>query len=64
MEINYLQFKRPDGTRFNKLPTIPQAQIDQYLAEGCELVEPRRPASRTRRPAAVPKKRTPKKGDR
>ena len=64
MDINYLQFKRPDGTRFNKLPTITQAQFDQYLADGCELIQPRRPASRSRRPATVPKKRSPQKGAR
>lgn len=68
MEINYLQFRRPDGTRFNKLATIPQKQIDQYLADGCELIDDQEGLTRAEQPAPLrppaPRKRSPKKGGR
>ncbi len=73
MEINYLQFRRPDGTRFNKLATIPQKQIDQYLADGCELIDDQEGLTRAEhpaplrpplRPASATKKRSSKKGGR
>ena len=45
--MDYLHFKRPDGTLFHKLPTIPKRQIKAYVVRGCELLNPE--ASRPRR---------------
>lgn len=37
MESTYLRFERPDGSIFNKLPSIPKEQIAAYKQAGCKL---------------------------
>tara|TARA_R100000664_G_C2735425_1_gene124985 strand:- start:972 stop:1142 length:171 start_codon:yes stop_codon:yes gene_type:complete len=33
--MDYIYFKRKDGSVFGKLKTIPKKQIDAYLKDGC-----------------------------
>tara|TARA_Y100001938_G_scaffold11117_1_gene13853 strand:- start:986 stop:1153 length:168 start_codon:yes stop_codon:yes gene_type:complete len=33
--MNYIYFKRKDGSVFGKLETTPKSQIDAYLKDGC-----------------------------
>ena len=33
--MDYLYFKRKDGSVFGKLPTIPKSQIEGYIKDGC-----------------------------
>ena len=33
--MDYLYFKRKDGSVFGKLPTIPKSQIEGYVKDGC-----------------------------
>ena len=39
MESGYIKFKRPDGTIFNKLPSISAEAVAAYQTDGCVRIE-------------------------